>query len=908
MPTPEKFNSANQAETYQLSIAGMSCQHCVGRVQQAAESVAGVQQAEVSLDTHSATITGGLPQQVIQTLTDAGYPAKPLANAPESCALPDARGTAPVAVTESVGAYRIQIDDMTCASCVARVEKAMLDVEGVETASVNLVEGIAVVFGGDPGQAVNAIIDSGYPAQQLIKACRQTLRLAFSDDAPADQKLLDLFIPLDVDCKLSRESQRRIDVLTLAHPAAILAALHATGQSASLLEPLDTDGAAAEQREIDEVRLSWRRAWLAGLVGAGLMAGSMSGALPAFDSSAGARIVWGWLAFLCLFIMVYSGGQYYLGAWKQARHFNANMDTLIALGTGAAWLSSVILLIWPDLIPGKKHLYLDTSVLILAFLQFGHALETRAKGKTRDAIRALTDLAPDTSRLLIDEKEVEIPVAYLRVGDRIKIRPGDKIPIDSAVLSGQSAIDEAMLSGEPVPVAKQTGDPLFAGTINGNGALLAQVTHQSEDTALAHIILRVKEAQASKPPIGRIVDKIAAVFVPIVLVIAAITFLVWFNLGPEPRGAFALTTSIAVLVIACPCALGLATPIAIMVGTGRAAQAGILIRNGDALQAASLLTHLVVDKTGTLTEGKPAVTAKQAYGIDETRLLQLAASLETNSEHPLASAVIQAAQQSAIDTLSVDAFEAVTGHGVQGYIDTSLYRLGNARFMTGNGIHIEQAEAAVSQSNTATPIFLANETKLLGVLLLEDPIRESSFNAVQRLQASGVEVVMCSGDNAQTVKAVAEKLNIGKYYSDVLPEEKAAIIQALQQQGLHAGMAGDGINDAPALAQANVGFAVGAGTDVAIENADVTLASNSIDSIRTAIDLSRATLRNIKQNLFGAFIYNVLGIPLAAGVLYPATGLLLSPVFASIAMALSSVTVVSNANRLRFINLGERNQ
>ncbi len=900
--------SSKQPLKYQLSIEGMTCQHCVGRALEAAESVAGVSKVEISLENNSASIIGGAPHQVIQAISEAGYPAKPLVEEPESCAIPETKSPSPVTPPKSSGAYRFQIDDMTCASCVGRVEKAILAVENVESASVNLVEGVAVVSGGKPGQIVNAIIDSGYPARQLVKATRQTLRLAFSEDAPADSTLRELLLPIDGNAKLICKSQRCIDLETSSHPASTLAALQEIGHAATLLEPIDSEEAQAGLRASDEIRLSWRRAWLAGVVGAGLMIGSMSGLLPAFDSSTGSRMLWGALALLCLYTMIYSGGQYYIGAWKQARHLRANMDTLIALGTAAAWLSSVLLLLWPDLIPGRKHLYLDTSVLILAFLQFGHALETRAKGKTRDAIRALTDLTPASSRLVMDEKEFEIPVAYLRIGDTIKIRPGDKIPIDSAVKSGQSSVDEAMLSGEPVPVTKQTGDTLFAGTINGNGAMLASVTHQSEDTALAHIIQRVKEAQASKPPIGRIVDKIAAVFVPIVLLITAITFLIWFNLGPDPRLGFALTTSIAVLVIACPCALGLATPIAIMVGTGRAAQAGILIRNGDALQAASHLTHLVVDKTGTLTQGKPAVTSKQAFTINEHRLLQLATSLEANSEHPLASAIIQAADKDDINALPVDSFSAITGRGVQGTIDHVLYRLGNARFMTENSIAIEQAATTVTKHPAATPVYLADETKLLGVMLLEDPIRESSLLAVQRLQASGVEVVMCSGDNAHTVQTVAQHLGISQVHSEVLPEQKAEIVQNLQQQGFHVGMAGDGINDAPALAQANVGFAVGAGTDVAIENADITLANNSLDSISTAIDLSRATIRNIKQNLFGAFIYNVLGIPLAAGVLYPATGLLLSPVLASIAMALSSVTVVTNANRLRFINLGEHPQ
>jgi Cu+-exporting ATPase len=602
--------------------------------------------------------------------------------------------------------------------------------------------------------------------------------------------------------------------------------------------------------------------------------------------------------------MAYSGRDYYLGAWKQLRHRQSNMDTLVAVGTAAAWLASVLLILFPDFVPpGQRHLYLETSVLILAFLQFGHALEVRARARTGRAIGALVELAPKTASLLRDGEELELPVSLLQPGDLILVRPGQVIATDGTVVEGSSGVDESMLTGEPLAVTRSVDDNVAGGTINGSGALRVRVDRVGEETTLAGIIRAVKQAQMSKPPIGRLVDRIAAVFVPIVLVIAALTFAAWGLFGPEPRLPHALTTAIAVLVIACPCALGLATPIAIMVGMGRAARFGVLIRNGDALQSAAGITHLVVDKTGTLTEGRPRVTEIHCAGdVDASQALAWAAGLETASEHPLALAVVESARESNITSPAITGFRAEPGHGVQGSIDGREMFLGRQEWLEQFDIPCDKALSTASDSMAGqgvTPVWLADREGAIAVLGLSDPVRHDTLAAIEALMRQGIQLVMCTGDHPDTAAAVAAELGIETVHSRVLPQHKAEVVKGLQAQGHTVGMVGDGVNDAPALAQAHVGFAIGAGTDVAIESADVTLAGSSLTSVANAVALSRATLRNIKQNLFGAFVYNATGIPLAAGVFYPLTGWLLNPVFASIAMALSSVTVVSNANRLR---------
>ncbi|MCG6865079.1 MAG: heavy metal translocating P-type ATPase [Thiogranum sp.] len=896
-------------DSYELSIDGMTCQHCVARVEAAILAVPDVVSADVQLDAGRATVSGGLPHEVIAAVEAAGYGARPRAREPESCELPAAPPETGSAAAQ--GGYRIDIDDMTCASCVARVEKAVLGVDGVQDASANLVEGAAYVVGGDPQQVVDAIVDQGYPARKAAVSVSGSATLVF-DKALTDnarQRAETLLQDVAAATTIDWQDNRRGRLTARAHAADYLLALRRAGMPAAFVEVTDDPYLAQEQQARLNIRQAVRRATLAGLVGFGLMATMLAGVLPGVESGTALTDLSGrgfWLvtALICLFTMAYSGRSYYVGAWKQLKHAQANMDTLVAVGTAAAWLASVLLILAPDFVPAaQRHLYLETSVLILAFLQFGHALEVRARARTGRAIGALVELAPKTAQLIHNGEELELPVSLLQRGDLFLVRPGQSVATDGTVVEGASNVDESMLTGEPLAVAKGPGDRITGATINQAGALKVRVERVGDDTTLAGIIQAVKQAQMSKPPIGRLVDRIAAVFVPVVLLIAVLTFAAWYAAGPAPQLPYALTTAIAVLVIACPCALGLATPIAIMVGMGRAAQFGVLIRNGDALQSAAGITHLVVDKTGTLTEGRPRIT--QVYcdaGVEDDQALGWAASLEKQSEHPLALAVIESAQARNIALLPVVDFHAEAGQGVQGRLEDREMFLGRQEWLEELGIPCAEAlleQARLAAGAGATPIWLGDRQRAVAVLALRDPVRTDTLAALQALKRRDIEIVMCTGDHPDTARAVAAELGIDAVYSRVMPQHKADVVKHLQSRGRSVGMVGDGVNDAPALAQADVGFAIGSGTDVAIESADITLAGNSLASVASAIALSRATVRNIKQNLFGAFIYNVTGIPLAAGILYPVTGWLLSPVFASIAMALSSVTVVSNANRLR---------
>ncbi|MGD8590569.1 MAG: heavy metal translocating P-type ATPase, partial [Chromatiales bacterium] len=802
-------------------------------------------------------------------------------------------------------------EDMTCASCVATVERAIRAVPGVTDAAVNLVEKRAQVSGGEPQAVVDAVIDQGYQARLLEgPKAGGSLLLAVAGEGAAS--LPERVHRLDNRAEVEAEG-KHWRITGSLHPADLLLELGRAGLQARLIEEY-VDPRMEQAREArQEIRRSWQRAALAGIVGAGLMTAHFGSLLPDLQAPGGQGL-WFAVGLLCLFVMAFSGGNYYRGAWKQARHGAANMDTLVAMGTGAAWLSSMLLVIWPDFTSrAGAGLYFDASVMILAFLQFGHALETRAKRTTGEAIGSLLGLAPKNARVERRGQEVELPVSLLRPGDRIRVRPGERIPIDGEVVDGVSSVDESMLSGESAPVGKRPGEGVTGGTMNQNGSLLLQVSRVGEETTLAQIVRMVKQAQMSKPPIGRLVDRVSAVFVPVVILIALLTFGGWLLFGPEPRLAFALTAGIAVLVIACPCALGLATPIAIMVGTGRAAQLNILIRNSDALQSASHLTHLVMDKTGTLTRGRPTVTRTLPVpGVSEDELLRLAASLEALSTHPLALAILRRAEQAGIELLPVERFHNVEGRGVSGSIEGRSILLGSRLYLQEQAVALPEkllAEAAAEAELAGTPIWLGSDGQLLGLLVLKDPIRSDTPSAISRLHKLGIKLVMCTGDNQATAQSVAAQLGIDEVHSEVLPADKLAVIEALQRQGHRVGMVGDGINDAPALARADTGFAIGSGTDVAISNADITLAGDSLLNVSTAIAISSASLRNIKQNLFGAFIYNVLGIPLAAGALYPFTGWLLPPMFASAAMAMSSVTVVSNANRLRFFKpLSEEEQ
>jgi Cu+-exporting ATPase len=686
----------------------------------------------------------------------------------------------------------------------------------------------------------------------------------------------------------------------------LIAAVVAAGYEAAELK----SRAAEQEKEAAEAahyRTLQRKTLVAGVVAAPLFVGEMFMLLPGLHSPGGR--LYGLIAGLVtLFVLVYSGGHFFRGAWKAFWNHNANMDTLIALGTGAAWVYSMAVVAAPHLVPSRaQHAYFEAAMVIIALINLGQVLEMRARGKTSQAIKRLIGLQPRTARVIRDGQELDIPIEEVGLGETLRVRPGEKIPVDGTLLEGHSSVDESMLTGEPLPAMKRTGDAVTGGTLNTTGSFLMQATRIGEDTVLARIIEMVRRAQNSKPAIGRLADSISAVFVPVVLVIAVMTFLAWFNLGPQPVLSFALVTTMTVLVIACPCALGLATPISIIVGVGKAAESGILIRNGEALQQASRLTTVVLDKTGTVTEGHPAVVALiPALDMREDDLLKYAAAVEAGSEHPLAQAVVDAASAHQFAIPSASGFETVSGSGVRAEVEGKTVLLGNPQYLERAGIDVTSLRARGEDAARLgqTPIYVAVGGKLAGIVAIADPIKPDSKEAIARLHALGLKVVMLTGDNAATAQAVAGQVGIDEVIAEVLPADKADKISALQGRGEIVGMVGDGINDAPALAQANVGFAIGTGTDVAIESADVTLMRGSLHGVADAIAVSAATVRNIKQNLFGAFIYNSLGIPVAAGVLYPLFGVLLNPMIAGAAMAMSSVTVVSNANRLRRFKAG----
>jgi Cu+-exporting ATPase len=610
-------------------------------------------------------------------------------------------------------------------------------------------------------------------------------------------------------------------------------------------------------------------------------------------------------------VMLYTGRPIHRTGWLALAHRSADMNSLITLGTTAAYLYSLLVTVAPGALPADvREVYFEAVGVIITLIMLGRLFEARAKAGTGEAIRALLGLRPRTARVIRDGAETEIPIDDVMVGDEVVIRPGEKIPVDSVVLSGTSAVDESMVTGEPMPVTKRAGDEVIGATINTTGSLRVRAAKVGADTMLAQIIRLVRQAQASKAPIQRLADAISAYFVPAVIAIAIGTFVTWFIAGPAPATTLALVSAVAVLIIACPCALGLATPLSIMVGTGKGAQAGILIRSAEALETAHRLDTVVVDKTGTITAGRPALTDIRVVGDDlsETALLTLAAAAEAGSEHPLATAIVTGARDRGLAPPAAADFESVTGKGVRATVEFDgaghTVLVGSARLLANGGVSgtaladLEPVVAAFSAQGK-TPVLVAVDGRAAGVFAVADTVKEDSAQAVAALRRLGVDVVMLTGDNARTAAAIAAQVGIGRVLAEVLPEHKADEIRRLQGEGRTVGMVGDGINDAPALAAADTGFAIGTGTDVAIEAADVTLISGSVTGVATAISLSRATMRNIRQNLFFALIYNAVGIPVAAGVLYPFLGLMLSPMLAAAAMALSSLSVVGNANRLR---------
>jgi Cu+-exporting ATPase len=613
-------------------------------------------------------------------------------------------------------------------------------------------------------------------------------------------------------------------------------------------------------------------------------------------------------------VVLWGGWIFYVRGWKSVATWNLNMFTLIALGTAVAYIYSVVALLFPDIFPasfrsesGTVGVYFEAAAVIVTLVLLGQMLEQRARSRTGAAIKALLGLAPKTARRIeADGTEQDIPLDQVQVGDKLRVRPGEKIPVDGSVLDGASNVDESMITGEPVPVEKQKGAQVIGATVNSTGSLVIEAEKIGADTVLSQIVHMVAEAQRSRAPIQKLADIVAGYFVPAVVAVAVIAFIAWALIGPDPRMAYALIVAVSVLIIACPCALGLATPMSIMVATGKGATFGVLFKDAESIEILRKVTTLVVDKTGTLTEGKPRLTDVQAVnGWDANRVLSLAASLERASEHPLAAAIVQGAQERGTELHDAAEFESHTGRGVSGQIDNQKVFLGNAKLLKENHVQTEilDSKADNMRAGGQTAMYLAVDGEPAGLVSVSDPIKATTPEAIESLHAESIRIVMLTGDNRTTAGAVASKLGIDDYVADVLPEDKSEAVKRLQKEGQVVAMAGDGINDAPALAQSEVGIAMGTGTDVAMESARVTLVKGDLRGIVRARMLSKATMRNIKQNLFFAFIYNALGVPIAAGVLYPVFGLLLSPMIAAAAMSFSSVSVVGNALRLRNVNL-----
>ena len=735
----------------------------------------------------------------------------------------------------------LSVEGMTCASCVSTVEKALSSVPGVIDARVNFAANSATV-----------------------------------DTAVA--------VP--------------ISVLTEAVAAA--------GYRAEEMEE-DIDTSDAERVESERrYRLLMRKFWFAALVSLPVIYFSYPEIFPGVPEKGSTALWWIWVAMgiVTIPVLTWSGSQFFTGAWAASRHRSANMHTLIATGISAAWLYSTVAVVAPGFFPDEmlRDVFYDVTAVVTALVVLGMALELRARARTSEAMKKLIGLQAKTARVLREGTEVDIPVNEVEVGDVVVVRPGEKIPVDGQVVSGSSAVDESMVTGEPIPVEKTEGTTVIGATINRTGSFRFRATRVGRDTMLAQIIRMVRDAQGSKAPIQRTVDKVSGYFVPAVLIIAVATFMTWYTFGPSPALVYAVITMVTVLVIACPCALGLATPTSLMVGIGKGAENGILIRSGDALETAHRIDTVVVDKTGTITRGAPSLTdiiAFEKYTEDE--VLRLAASAEKGSEHPLGESIVRAATERGFVLSDPDRFSAVPGHGIEAVVDDRRVVLGTLKLMADRGVSAGAAETRLEELSEQgkTAMVVAVDGELAGVVAVADTLKEDSTEAIARLHRLGLEVVMLTGDNHRTAKAIGDQVGIDRVLAEVLPDEKATQIKLLQAEGKTVAMVGDGINDAPALAQADVGLAMGTGTDVAMESGDVTLVKGSLTGVATSIELSKATMRNIHQNLVGAFAYNTLGIPIAAGLLYPAFGILLSPLIAGAAMAFSSVTVVSNANRLR---------
>ncbi len=809
----------------------------------------------------------------------------------------------------------LSVSGMSCASCVARIEKGLASTPGVREASVNFaMERASITYDPTrvtPEEVIRKVHDLGYQAS-VVGSGEHELRKAIISVggmscaacvSRVEKALASVAGVRESSVNFASEKATVLYDPAQASPDNFRRAIEEQGYQYLGTDEESEPDQDRERRGKDFLQLR-KKFVFAAIAGALIFIGSMQHWFP-FLKNIPQQAMFILLFILTTPVMFWAGRQFFSGTWAAARHRTTDMNTLIAVGTFSAYLYSMVATFFPHVFTARglrAEVYFDTAAIIIALILLGRMLEARARGQTSQAIKKLMGLRSKTARVIREGQEADIPMEAVLPGDIVVVRPGEKIPVDGMVVEGNSSVDESMLTGESMPVEKGERDEVIGATINKMGAFKFRATKVGKDTALAQIIRLVEEAQGSKAPIQRLADKVASVFVPAVIAAAVLTFGVWFFFGPQPALTFALLNFVAVLIIACPCALGLATPTAIMVGTGKGAESGILIKGGESLETAHRINAIAFDKTGTLTRGEPRVTDIIAFnGFQRTKLLALSGSLEQKSEHPLGEAIVRKAKEEGIELREPEGFKAIAGHGVEATMDGDRILLGNLSLMRQRGVELGDAEDEARRlaADGKTTMMVAFNGRAAGIIAVADTLKDNAREAVAGLRAMGIEVIMITGDSRRTAEAIARQVGVNRFLAEVLPEDKARQVSLLQEEGKVVAMVGDGINDAPALAQADVGIAIGTGTDVAMEASDITLIQEDLRKVMAAIRLSRQTMRTIKQNLFWAFIYNTLGIPVAAGILYPFFGLLLSPVVASAAMAMSSVSVVTNSLRLR---------